>query len=64
MTISYTLDVSQTGTKSILRLLSRWRGSIWKHVLDQLAVWTVLYLLISVIYRYALPSNVQEYVLI
>jgi predicted membrane chloride channel (bestrophin family) len=60
MTISYTLDVSQTNTKSFLRLLLRWRGSIWKAVLYQLAGWLVCYLIVSAVYRLLMPDSVAH----
>lgn len=61
MTISYTLDVSRkTNWGSFLSVLSRWRGSVWKAVLSELALWTVLYLLISLLYRHVLSVADQE----
>lgn len=63
MTISYTLDVSQTNWKSLLSLFFRWRGSLWKAVFFQLTIWTILYLIISLIYRYVLTKDQQLYVL-
>jgi len=59
MTVSYTLDVSQTDASSFYRLLFRWRGSIWKAVLFQLAGWTAIYLGISLVYRYVLVEKQQ-----
>uniref|UniRef100_F1L206 Bestrophin homolog n=1 Tax=Ascaris suum TaxID=6253 RepID=F1L206_ASCSU len=54
MTISYTLDITQTGIKSFIKLMVRWRGSVWKSVLGELIIWTVLYFTISLIYRFLL----------
>ncbi|KAE9555334.1 hypothetical protein FO519_001416 [Halicephalobus sp. NKZ332] len=54
------LNLQHTSTRSIFKLLCRWRGSIWKAVLDQLLIWTILYLIISVIYRYVLPESWQN----
>ncbi|CAD6197930.1 unnamed protein product [Caenorhabditis auriculariae] len=59
MTISYTLDVSQTNIQSFMKLLFRWRGSVWKAVLGQLLVWTSAFLLISCVYRYFLTPSQQ-----
>ncbi|CAI5448403.1 unnamed protein product [Caenorhabditis angaria] len=59
MTISYTLDVSQTNFQSFFTLLLRWRGSVWKAVFGQLSVWTLTFLLISCIYRYVLTPTQQ-----
>ncbi|KAI6217039.1 Bestrophin domain containing protein [Aphelenchoides fujianensis] len=63
MTVQYTLDVSQTTTRSILRLLFRWRGSVWKGdfpILPQLILWLVIYCIISAIYRYLLSEYHQD----
>uniref|UniRef100_A0A1I8BK56 Bestrophin homolog n=1 Tax=Meloidogyne hapla TaxID=6305 RepID=A0A1I8BK56_MELHA len=61
MTISYTLDVSRrTGWGSFIRILARWRGSVWKAVCIELALWLIIYLLISLIYRHLLSSFGQE----
>ncbi|CAB3409475.1 unnamed protein product [Caenorhabditis bovis] len=59
MTISYTLDVSQTNLKSFFSLLLRWRGSVWKAVFGQLLVWTSAFLIVSCVYRYALSPQQQ-----
>ncbi|KJH52707.1 hypothetical protein DICVIV_01051 [Dictyocaulus viviparus] len=60
MTISYTLDVSQTNIQSFLKLLCRWRGSVWKAVTGQLLIWTATFLLISCVYRYVLTPDQQS----
>uniref|UniRef100_A0A7I4YNV8 Bestrophin homolog n=1 Tax=Haemonchus contortus TaxID=6289 RepID=A0A7I4YNV8_HAECO len=61
MTISYTLDVSQTNFQSFVRLLCRWRGSVWKAVCGQLLIWTAAFLLVSCIYRYFLSPDQQNW---
>uniref|UniRef100_A0A914BWF8 Bestrophin homolog n=1 Tax=Acrobeloides nanus TaxID=290746 RepID=A0A914BWF8_9BILA len=59
-TIFY-FDASTTTTKSLLRVLCRWRGSIWKATLKQLCVWTILYMAISILYRYVMSESWQRY---
>ncbi|KAK6749320.1 hypothetical protein RB195_001743 [Necator americanus] len=61
MTISYTLDVSQTNLQSFLKLLFRWRGSVWKAVSGQLLIWTAAFLLVSCVYRYVLSPDQQNW---
>lgn len=61
MTISYTLDVSQTNIQSFVKLLCRWRGSVWKAVCGQLLIWTIAFLLISCVYRYMLNPDQQNW---
>jgi hypothetical protein len=60
MTISYTLDVSQTTLQSFLKLLFRWRGSVWKAVVPQLLIWCAIYLAISCVYRFLLTEPQQD----
>nr|CAD2193141.1 unnamed protein product [Meloidogyne enterolobii] len=50
MTISYTGDICSTRYWSFLRVIFRWRGSIWKSVLTELFIWLTLYYLIMAIY--------------
>ncbi|KAL3101784.1 hypothetical protein niasHS_003193 [Heterodera schachtii] len=60
MTISYTLDVSKSSWGGFFRILSRWRGSVWKAVMGQLIIWTIIYMLISLVYRRLLNTRSQE----
>ncbi|CAD5227823.1 unnamed protein product [Bursaphelenchus xylophilus] len=60
MTVSYTLLVSGAQLESFVRLLIRWRGSVWKAVLPQLTVWTLAYMGISMVYRFAFDRDQQE----
>uniref|UniRef100_A0A7E4UZX2 Bestrophin homolog n=1 Tax=Panagrellus redivivus TaxID=6233 RepID=A0A7E4UZX2_PANRE len=59
MTISYNLDVSSSSSWSFLRIIFRWRGSIWKSIFIELIVWTICFIIIACIYRYALPPQHQ-----
>ncbi|KAE9553480.1 hypothetical protein FO519_003309 [Halicephalobus sp. NKZ332] len=59
MTVTYNLDVSHSSTRGFLALMAKWRGSLWKAVLPQLAVWLIAYLFVSLIYRFMLPYNAQ-----
>uniref|UniRef100_A0A7E4VFE0 Bestrophin homolog n=1 Tax=Panagrellus redivivus TaxID=6233 RepID=A0A7E4VFE0_PANRE len=60
MTVSYTLDISRSNTKSVIKLLFRWRGSIWKAVWLQLLAWCIAYFSISIVYRFALSNDMQK----
>ncbi|VDM42167.1 unnamed protein product [Toxocara canis] len=51
MTISYNLDVATASPLNFFRLIFRWKASIWKSCLRELCVWTILYLIITFIYR-------------
>uniref|UniRef100_A0A0K0FF49 Bestrophin homolog n=1 Tax=Strongyloides venezuelensis TaxID=75913 RepID=A0A0K0FF49_STRVS len=57
MTISYNLDVSSTSTHAFLKILFRWRGSIWKSVYGEFLAWTICYYFIMFIYRFLLTEN-------
>ncbi|KJH43975.1 hypothetical protein DICVIV_10021 [Dictyocaulus viviparus] len=60
MTISYNLDVSSVSSITYLKLLLRWRGSIWKFVKVDFALWISGYYIVFAIYRYALNSYQQR----
>lgn len=60
MTVSYNLDVSSSSTFSFIRILFRWRGSIWKSVKSELLLWTCGYYSVFVIYRYLLSQDQQN----
>ncbi|CCD62533.1 Bestrophin homolog 24 [Caenorhabditis elegans] len=60
MTINYNLAVSTSKPWTLFKLLLKWRGSIWKAVILELAVWLVLYGILSVIYRTALNPGQQR----
>eukprot|EP00081_Caenorhabditis_elegans_P017141 NP_497218.2 Bestrophin homolog 17 [Caenorhabditis elegans] len=59
MTVSYQLDVSSGNPLLFLRLLGRWRGSIWKSVVGDLFVWLLFYYAIYFAYRYAFSKQLQ-----
>ncbi|VDL81822.1 unnamed protein product [Nippostrongylus brasiliensis] len=60
MTISYNIDVSSGSSFTFLKLLLRWRGSIWKSLKTEFAVWIVSYYIVFCIYRYALTPTQQS----
>ncbi|XP_068205574.1 bestrophin-3-like [Palaemon carinicauda] len=58
MTVKYTQKVAnQRGFGSFTKLLMRWRGSVYKMVWQDMAVYLVLYYFLSLIYRFALPQH-------
>ncbi|KAK5978122.1 Bestrophin [Trichostrongylus colubriformis] len=60
MTISYNLDVASVSSFTFLKLLLRWRGSIWKSVKSELILWILAYYAVFCIYRYALNASQQR----
>ncbi|GMS95961.1 hypothetical protein PENTCL1PPCAC_18136, partial [Pristionchus entomophagus] len=51
MTISYNLDVSRNSWTTTIKLLFRWRGSVWKSVWVELIIWLMGYYIVMFIYR-------------
>lgn len=51
MVKSYNLDISTASVFAFLKLLFRWKASIWKIVLKELFIWTILYLLVTCYYK-------------
>ncbi|KAF8357760.1 best-18 [Pristionchus pacificus] len=60
MTISYNLEVSTSHPWTLIRMLCRWKGSIWKAVYIQYGVWLLLYCIMSTIYRLLLTDGQKE----
>ncbi|VDP47738.1 unnamed protein product [Heligmosomoides polygyrus] len=60
MTINYNLAVSTSKPWTLFKLLLKWRGSIWKAVILELAVWLMFYGILSIIYRTALSRDQQR----
>ncbi|XP_068201949.1 bestrophin-3-like [Palaemon carinicauda] len=58
MTVVYCDKIaSRGGFGSFFKLLLRWRGSVYKMVWQDMLVFMVLYYLITIIYRFALPEE-------
>ncbi|VDO21300.1 unnamed protein product [Brugia timori] len=51
MTISYNMDVASASSFNFFRLIFRWKGSIWKLCLKELCIWTLVFLIVTFIYR-------------
>ncbi|BHF82554.1 hypothetical protein SprV_0802569200 [Sparganum proliferum] len=61
MSVSYVDDISDgSGFFILLKLLARWKGSLYKLVWLDLIVYLTLYYLINVLYRFALNSEQKE----
>lgn len=51
MTISYNMDIASGSSFNFLRLILRWKGSIWKLCIKELCIWTLIFLIVTFIYR-------------
>ncbi|XP_067125553.1 bestrophin-2a-like [Centruroides vittatus] len=54
MTVSYQYDVASSTSGGFMRLLFRWRGSVWKLVYREMLIFTSAYILLTILYRYFL----------
>ncbi|XP_075536153.1 uncharacterized protein LOC142571570 [Dermacentor variabilis] len=54
MTVSYQYDVASTSHGGFIRLLFKWKGSVWKLVYTELLLLTLAYGFLSLLYRQAL----------
>ncbi|CAJ0924216.1 unnamed protein product, partial [Mesorhabditis belari] len=52
MTVSYNHQVATSKPYLILKLLARWKGSVWKAVSLELGIWIIAYYTIFCIYRF------------
>ncbi|XP_049270227.1 uncharacterized protein KIAA1522-like [Rhipicephalus sanguineus] len=56
MTVSYQYDVASTSHGGFIRLLFKWKGSVWKLVYTELLLLTLAYGFLSLLYRQALTE--------
>uniref|UniRef100_A0A158Q6P8 Bestrophin homolog n=1 Tax=Elaeophora elaphi TaxID=1147741 RepID=A0A158Q6P8_9BILA len=63
MTVSYHFQLASLSPSLILRVLFRWKGSVWKHIYKELLVWTIIFLAVSFFYRsdYFLNAKQKTY---
>ncbi|EGT33924.1 hypothetical protein CAEBREN_15400 [Caenorhabditis brenneri] len=54
MTVSYNSDVSSVSSSNFLKLLLRWKGSIWKSVSSEFFIWCISYILVAFLYHWFL----------
>lgn len=52
MTVSYQYDVASSTSGGFIRLLFRWRGSVWKLVYQELFFFTAAYFSLTMFYRF------------
>uniref|UniRef100_A0A915KQP8 Bestrophin homolog n=1 Tax=Romanomermis culicivorax TaxID=13658 RepID=A0A915KQP8_ROMCU len=57
MTVTYSLECSSSNLTTFLRLLLRWRGSIYKLLFKEIIVYLCVYFLLSFIYRITLNDD-------
>ncbi|XP_013790526.1 bestrophin-2-like, partial [Limulus polyphemus] len=56
MTVSYQYDVASSTSGGLIKLLFRWRGSIWKMVYRELLFFSVSYVILTAMYRLVLDE--------
>ena len=57
MTISYQRDVASSTAGGFTRLLFKWKGSLYKLIYRELALFQAAYVLLSLVYRQLLTIN-------
>lgn len=58
MTISYNADVAAVGSFGVFwKMLFRWKGSIYKLVLPDMAIYIIFYYALNIPYRYAMSDH-------
>ncbi|CAI5442177.1 unnamed protein product [Caenorhabditis angaria] len=60
MTVAYALDVATSTIFTQIRVLLRWKGSVWKATWIELIIWLIMYFILSVIYRIMLNKWQRE----
>ncbi|KAK6029035.1 hypothetical protein OSTOST_04861, partial [Ostertagia ostertagi] len=57
MTVNYMRDAATVRVGTFIRLLFRWRGSVWKIIWKELTIYLFFYFNICVVYRFFLKGN-------
>ncbi|KAG9336337.1 hypothetical protein JZ751_002684 [Albula glossodonta] len=57
MTVTYSRRVADAGLGGFFHLLLRWRGSIYKLLYRELLIFTMLYCMLSIMYRFVLNGE-------
>lgn len=48
------MTVSYSGT--FIRILFKWKGSVWKAIWRELVIWLILFYLLAIALQYAIPE--------
>ncbi|KAL3078692.1 hypothetical protein niasHT_034842 [Heterodera trifolii] len=59
MTVSYNQDIINTHSLTFLRVIFRWRGSVWKSVFFEVSLWLLCYYTVLFVYRTQLNKGQQ-----
>lgn len=57
MTVTYSLNVANAKLTGFSKLLTRWRGSIYKLLYREMAIYIGVYYCLSFLYRYILNEQ-------
>lgn len=57
MTVSYQYEVASSTSGGFVRLLFRWRGSVWKLVYREILFFTTSYTILTLLYRFVLTEE-------
>eukprot|EP00108_Taenia_solium_P008582 TsM_000287500 transcript=TsM_000287500 gene=TsM_000287500 len=60
MTVSYTASVASTTCLAFLKLLFRWKGSVYKVIWFEFVTFSILYAIISLTYRFAFDEPTKR----
>ena len=60
MTVSYQSDVASSTSGGLIRLLWRWKGSVWKLVYKELLMFQAAFLVLQIVYNYVLIDPYKE----
>ncbi|CAB3402639.1 unnamed protein product [Caenorhabditis bovis] len=57
---NYHYDLATSKTSMVLKMLFKWRGSLWEAVYKELIIWIIAYTFVSLIYRFALTEDQRD----
>uniref|UniRef100_A0A0N5AL26 Bestrophin homolog n=1 Tax=Syphacia muris TaxID=451379 RepID=A0A0N5AL26_9BILA len=60
MTKNYLNDLATARVGTLIRILFRWKGGLWKSVYLDLIIWCIFYVVFALVYRLALSTSQQK----
>ncbi|CAL2036856.1 unnamed protein product [Caenorhabditis brenneri] len=60
LSYNYNYDLATSKSLMIIRMIFKWRGSLWEAVYKELIVWICAYTIVSLIYRFALTGSQKD----
>ncbi|CAD6187686.1 unnamed protein product [Caenorhabditis auriculariae] len=61
LSYNYNYDLATSQGSTVMKMLFKWRGSLWQAVYKELIIWLIGYTIVSVCYRCFMSEDQQDY---